>query len=269
MITSYKPCRIGTIVTCLLAAPMMAMPSSQAVAGAVDVGGGWTATAPNGYDMAPDVPAGGNLGDLVPLGNSTTLALPTKLVVANWTSLDNVCITFTNSRKAADPPHPDHIALRLEITNKTNKDWAGFKMTITDNNNTPKDGAPNLTHPFYSHYHMYFQDANATAPFMKVKVTPDYENGPAAIGPDLTDRGVYSMEFSDGCVMKNDTWSAKTIDLHDRAKQAPNGDYITSFTICLMPIPKAVIPEPASATLLGLSALSLRQRRRKGTGRPI
>jgi hypothetical protein len=240
---------------------LLALPYSPASAGTVDVGAGWKATAPNGYDAAPDPPAGGNVGDLVNLGQSTTLALPVKLVVPNWQSLNEICITFTNDRKSTDPPPPDHLALSLDIVNKTNRVWGGFKMRITDNNNTPQDGQPNLTHPFYAHYHVHFLEANSVMPFTMIKTSPDYDAGPVAVGPDLTDRGVYSMEFSGGMVMKMGTWAPKVFDLHDRAKTNANGDYITSFTICLMPIPK--IPEPATAVLIALGLLAVPRRRRR------
>lgn len=227
-----------------------------AVGGMIDVGGGWKATAPNGYDMAPNPPANGMVGDLVPLGNSTTLALPVKLVVPNWQSLDEICITFTNNRKKDDPPPPDHLALSLDIVNKTTKDWSGFKMRITDNNSTAQDGQPNLLHPFYAHYHVNFIEANDAAPFKKIKTSPNYDSGPVVIDDNLTDRGVYSLEFSDGCVMKNGAWAPKVFHLHDRAKTNDNGDYVTSFTICLMPVPK-MVPEPASAALVVLGAMAI------------
>lgn len=237
---------------------------SPILAGTIDFGGGWKATAPNGYDIAADPPANGAVGDLVPLGQSTTLALPIKMIVPNWQSLDEICIDFTNNRKSTDPPPPDHLALRLEVVNKTTKDWGGFKMRIIDNNNTPQDGQPNLLHPFYAHYHVNFLEGNTVQPFTKIKTSPNYDNGPVPINDELTDRGVYSMEFSDGCVMINGAWSPKVFDLHDRAKTNDQGNYITSFRMCLMPIPKEV-PEPATGLQVigGVCAVARGRCRRK------
>lgn len=258
-VVGHTSALLRTSCLAALAALIVATCAPRLRAGAVNIGGGWTATAPAGYDVAPDFPANGQLGDLVPLGQSTTLALPIALIVPNWGSLNKISITFTNNRMANDPPPPDHMALRVRVGNDTNVAWSGFSFDITDNNGTAQNGQPNLTHPFSAHWHVSFLEQN-TIGYNKITSTPDYGNSLAPA--DITDRGLYTFTLSDGfLVQPNDVWSPRMFDLHDRAKTAANGDYITSFTIGLKPIPEpsAIVMAMTAVGLVGLAGWNRRR----------
>jgi hypothetical protein len=220
----------------------------------INIGLGWQVTAPAGYLPQPDGPVG-------QLENfNTTAALPIKLV-ANWTTMNPVSITFTQTTKAGANTVPnDFFMLRLQITNKTNVAWGGFSFSIVDNNQTPQDGKPNLMHPFAAHYHFTFLDAG-TLGFKNVYSTPNYGTDIN----DLSDRGVYSFTLKNGYLVKpNDVWSPKLFDIHDRDKTDDMGNHITSFTLVLQAQPT---PEPTTLlTFLvgGVGMLGVLRRHTRG-----
>lgn len=204
-----------------------------------DLGEGWTVSGPDGYELESDGAPGF-------IGNSSTYAKPTRLIVGNWDTLDPVKITFTHTGPDAGFMF---FSLRMQVTNKTNKGWSGFKFSITDDNGTPKaipgsiPEGDNLFHPFHAHYHVDHLNADSFEFETLTLTSPAY----SATFESPEDRGVYDWMVSEGHEVAVDaTWSPRLIVMHKKMGfQAQPTD--EKFTISLQAVP---VPEPSSALLL-------------------
>src|SRR5437899_510924 len=130
-------------VTALLCYPIAASAS------VINLGFGWQATAPDGYNVAPDEA----LNTLRFFPGTTTAAIPLKLIVANWSTTNPVAIKFTAPLNAQQ----DRFMLRMVVGNDTGLAWNGFSFDIRDtqvdypNSTTAMRGS--LLHPDRAHMH--------------------------------------------------------------------------------------------------------------------
>ena len=233
--------------------------STPAIASAefiTDLGEGWTATGPDGYTLQSDGPP-----DFI--GASSTSAKPTKLIVGNWDTFDPIKISFTHTGPDAGFMF---FSLRMELTNKTDKAWGGFKFSITDDNGTPKatpgniPPGDNLFHPFHAHYHIDHLDGASFEFDTLTANSPAY----SVAFDDLEDRGIYDWMVSDGHQVAVDAvWSPQLIVMHKKLgfQSTPTDE---KFTISLQAI---AVPEPSTAILFTIgfvvcSGLSARKRTR-------
>src|SRR5437660_499307 len=113
--------RLNGRMMIVLAAALVAG-GRAAVADVVNLGFGWTATAPDGYNVALDEA----MGTLRTFPGTTTAAIPLKLIVPNWSTTDPVEIKFTGPANGAQ----DRFMMRMTVGNDTGKDWNGFHFEI-------------------------------------------------------------------------------------------------------------------------------------------
>jgi hypothetical protein len=222
--------------------------TAAAWGGTVDLGRGWSAASPNGYEVAKDG-ADLNIG--------TTLGQPIKQIV-NWSTLGEVKTSFVNNSKSTDAPQPlDHFLLRMEFTNNTGVAWSGFRFTLIDDNATVN--TEGLFHPSPAHFHTDFMDPNDVG-FTSVTSNPAYND----LGQQ---RGVYSFTVFDGfTVLPGQTWkptaqAMKQLDLHDKLKFMGEQN-ITAFTLIEQPL--TPLPSAAVMGLVLLGGLLCKRRRVAG-----
>jgi hypothetical protein len=230
--------------------------SGKATAGAVKLNYvGWTATAPNGYEVQPDF-------DLTktPPDNPLTADGSVKVkMIANWSTLDPIQVTFTDSwptNKA--PSENEHFALRMQFKNNTGKDWIGFSFKMIDNNGAKRFGnnpgqSDTLIHPYAAHFHVDEFDPK-TVIFNKLTADPASNNIADLSKEDIrgVSNGLYSFQLTDGTIKKGDTWSPLSLDLHDKPKfNADKDTYVTSFTVVFQPL--VASPEPSTFALAAVA----------------
>lgn len=255
-------------------------------AGMIDIGFNWTVTAPDGYDVAVD----GMKGKSRPFPNTTTVALPFKLNVAAWKTLDPVELKF--SGPADGGGSIDRFMMTMEVTNATGLAWRGFRFDVKDaqidHPNTLLAQRGSLFHPDRAHYHtdkilpaaVGFEDYLIDRHFYNDKDDKVLKTS----NPTLDDgRGDTLIEFRSKKYLVNDKakWkpfyfdaanpddpdksSLLDIHLHFTGREKLKA---TEFTLVLQPL---AVPEPASVGLVGAGVVAVAvrlgwRRGRRATG---
>jgi hypothetical protein len=250
---------LGTFCCCL---------AGPAVQGQIDdnLGYQWKSTAPAGYNV-----------QLVNAKNSPVFLSTTPEILlsetANWGTLDPVSVQFVPAANPdpASPAQLDRMLLAMNIKNMTGVAWSGFRITITDNNNTDYPNLAlgtggSLLHPDRAHFHVDSLQANQLG-FTAVSVIQTYYVSGNLLSTNVgldTDKGVYSVTMTGGyTVNPNAQWQPMTyvgvatnqtmvdptsslLEIHDKIKTG------TSFTLTFQAI---AVPEPAALSLLAFGGL--------------
>jgi len=281
---SKLQCFFGRVlvgVSCVVAASMAARADVTN-----DVGLGWKVQSPDAYQITLD--DGFSPGQTRPLpGINGTPAIPMKLIVPNWRSLDPVDFRFLGAKDFSG----DRFSLRMLVVNDTGQDWIGFKISIRDDNNvafyniSTQTGGPSLRHPDRAHIHsdkiisggLGFNQSLVTQYYYTGLRTPVLQTA----NPDITDnKGVYAIRlFSDNGFVVADqaSWrpffvntnnatdvvtnSVLDFHLHNLPERGNN----PGFTVTMQPL---AVAEPATAVLFGFGASAMLLWRRRMPAAP-